>query len=134
MPYAHEVTEPALDVADETYLRVRAEVLAPVVADPASWRLWWPDLVPTVTRDRGPQGQQWAVAGALRGTMEVWLEALGEGTVVHWYLRADPPSPLRPGRLRRDRERRVVAWKAAMFALKDRLESVKDQAGTAESI
>lgn len=127
------MAEPAVDVADETYVRVPPEVLAPVVADPGSWRLWWPDLVPTVTRDRGPKGQQWAVAGALRGSMEVWLEGVGQGTVVHWYLRADPPSPLPSRRLRRVRERRVLAWKADMFALKDRLEAFKDEAGTAES-
>jgi hypothetical protein len=127
------MTEPAVDIADETYLRVAPQVLAPVVADPGSWRLWWPDLVLTVTRDRGAKGQQWSVAGGLRGSMEAWLEAVGEGTVVHWYLRADPPSPLPPRRLRRVRERRVLAWKADMFALKDRLEAFKDQAGTAES-
>ena len=29
--------------------------------------------------------------------MEIWLEPVGDGTVVHWYLRADPPTPLARG-------------------------------------
>ena len=138
--YPVSKTAPAVDIADESYVRVIPGVLAPVVADPRSWRLWWPDLQLVVTRDRGEKGQQWAVAGALRGSMEVWLEAVGGGTVVHWYLRADPPSPLsgtRAGRLRRVRERRVLGWKAHMFGLKDRLETradLKDPSGPAESI
>lgn len=113
---------PAIDVADEMYVRVAPSVLAPLVADPASWIRWWPDLVPRGTRDRGVKGQQWAVTGALRGSMEVWLEPVAEGTVVHWYLRADPARSLSPRRVRQVRERRVRRWKADMFALKDRLE------------
>ena len=129
-----------MDIADETYIRVAPHVLAPVVADPRSWRLWWPDLQLVVTRDRRAKGQQWAVTGALRGSMEVWLEAVGGGTVVHWYLREDPPSPhggTSAGRLRRSRERRVLGWKTHMFGLKDRLEThadLKDPSEFAESI
>ena len=69
--------------------------------------------------------------------MEVWLEALGGGTVVHWYLRAVPRAATSARRLRRDRERRVVAWKAHMFELKDQVEAgagLKDPALPAESI
>lgn len=131
---------PLVDIADETYVGVVPGVLASIVADPRSWRLWWPDLQLVVTRDRGEKGQQWAVTGALRGSMEVWLEAVGGGTVVHWYLRGDPSSSAaikRAGRLRRDRERRVRSWKAQMFRLKDRLEAgpdLKDPSRPAESI
>lgn len=129
-----------MDIADDTYVRVPPDRVAPVVADPASWRLWWPDLVPTVSADRGLAGHRWTVSGALRGSMEVWLEPLGGGTVVHWFLRADPAPPRSassPRLLRRARERRVLAWKAHMFALKDRLETsgdVKDPTVAAESL
>ena len=123
---------PVLDIADETFLRVPPAVLAPVVADTASWITWWPDLVPHVTRDRGVKGHQWSVTGALVGSMEVWLEPVGEGTVVHWYLRADPSSPLSARRVRRLRKRRVLTWKQHMFELKDRLESFKDRGGPAD--
>jgi len=125
-----------MDIADETFVRVPAATLAVIVADPRSWRLWWTDLEPAVTKDRGVKGQQWAVGGALRGTMEVWLEAVAGGTVIHWYLRADPTAPA-SRRLRRVREDRVLAWKGHMFALKDRLEGpehVKVGVVPAESI
>lgn len=123
---------PALDVADETYVAVPPTALAPVVADPTSWTRWWPDLEVTVTRDRGVKGQQWAVGGPVTGSMEVWLEPVGEGTVVHWFLRADPVVPRHLRRLRADRERRVLAWKSVMFDLKDRLEGVKIAAPRAD--
>lgn len=116
---------PLVDVADDTFLRVPPPVLAKLVADSACWIRWWPDLVPHLTRDRGVKGQQWTVTGALRGSMEVWLEPVAGGTVVHWYLRADPVLPRvarSPRRVRRERERRVRAWKSDMYALKDRLE------------
>ena len=115
------------------FVRVSPQVLAPVVADSGSWIRWWPDLVPHVTRDRGVKGQQWAVTGALAGSMEIWLEPVGRGTVVHWYLRAKPTRTLSHRRLRRERERRVRSWKRDMFALKDRLERVKNRPGPAES-
>jgi len=134
VPSNPDFAGPAVDIADETFVRVPPGKLAPVVADPGSWRLWWPDLVPTVTRDRGVKGQQWAVTGALCGSMEIWLEAVGEGTVIHWYLRADPPSPLPARRLRRVREGHGLAWKAHAFALKDRLEAFKDRPGPVESM
>jgi hypothetical protein len=120
-----ELPLPLIDVADDTYLRVAPSELARLVADSAWWIRWWPDLVPHVTRDRGVKGQQWTVTGALRGSMEVWLEPVGAGTVVHWYLRADPARPRvarSPRRVRQERERRVRAWKSDMYALKDRLE------------
>jgi hypothetical protein len=128
-----QLPSPSLDIADETFVRVTPEVLAPVVADSGSWIRWWPDLVPHVTRDRGVKGQQWAVTGALAGSMEIWLEPVSGGTVVHWYLRANPSRALSRRRLRRERERRVRSWKRDMFALKDRLERVKNRPGPAES-
>ena len=62
--------------------------------------------------------------------MEIWLEPVGPGTVVHWYLRVDPARPRvarSPRRVRRERERRVRAWKSDMYALKDRLDEVEFQ-------
>ena len=119
---------PDIDIADETYVGCPPALLAPAVADPASWARWWPDLRLSVTRNRGVKGQQWAVRGALTGSMEIWLEPVGPGTVVHWFLRADPPEGARRGRSRwldKERPRRVKAWKAHAFALKDRLEGAE---------
>lgn len=132
MPDRYDLGRPAVDIADETYVGRPPSVLAPLVADPARWRRWWPDLDLRVTRDRGDKGQQWQVGGALRGSMEIWLEPVGEGTVVHWFVRATPAKSLSPRRLRAARERRVLAWKAVAFAVKDRLEGVKPGPAPAE--
>lgn len=123
--FAHRSRSPHLDIADETYVGVPPGTLAPVVADPVAWRGWWPDLHLAVTRDRGVKGQQWAVGGAVLGSMEVWLEPMAQGTVVHWFLRADLARASTPRLVRRERERRVLAWKLVMFTLKDRLEGLK---------
>jgi hypothetical protein len=113
---------PALDIADDTFVARPPAAVAALVGDPRSWGTWWPDLLLTVTRDRGVKGVQWAVRGALTGSMEIWLEQVRGGTVVHWYLRADPPSPLTERRGRQLREARVRAWKVTAFTLKDGLE------------
>ncbi len=115
----------ALDIADDTFVACPPETVAAEVGEVSAWPGWWPDLRLTVTRDRGVKGIQWAVRGALTGSMEIWLEPVRAGTVLHWYLRVDPPEPWSDRRLRRVRERRVRAWKSAAFALKDRLEGAE---------
>jgi hypothetical protein len=56
--------------------------------------------------------------------MEVWLEAVGDGTVLHWFLRVDPVGePLTRRAATREGVRRQRAAKAVAFALKDRLEA-----------
>jgi len=118
-----------LDVADDTYVVAAPDEVAAAVHDRASWARWWPDLAPTVTRDRGVEGVQWSVGGALQGSMELWLEPWGDGVLVHWYLRADPSADRPQARrgLRRlgpeeERDRRARDWKRHVHALKDALE------------
>lgn len=106
------------DLADDTFVAAPPAALARVVADPERWRAWWPDLVLTTTVDRGRLGRHWAVSGALTGTAEVWLEPVGDGTVVHLYLRA--------GLTDRQRAVRARAWKAAIHAVKDALEQGRE--------
>jgi hypothetical protein len=137
----------ALDIADDTFVVATPAAVAALVRDPACWSTWWPDLVPTVTRDRGLAGVQWLVRGTVLGSMEVWLEPWGDGVVVHWYLRASSARFVR--RPERERAKRVLSWKRHVCALKDQLESgrepgspragigagaVKEQAEPAESI
>ncbi|KMS85581.1 hypothetical protein [Prauserella rugosa] len=117
------VSEPALDIVDETFLTVPPGTVAAVFADPAAWRRYWPDLVLEVYTDRGDQGLRWTVRGALIGTMEVWLEPVLDGTVLHYFLRATPAGqPLTPARLRREFDRRARAAKAIALDLKTTLE------------
>jgi hypothetical protein len=114
-----------VDVVDETFLAVPPERLAPEFADPARWRDLWPDLALQVFADRGPKGVRWSVVGdAWLGSMEVWLEAMGDGTVLHYFLRVDPAEGTLARRAAtREGIRRQRAAKAVAFALKDRLEA-----------
>lgn len=112
------------DIAQEMYVRRDPAVLAGVVADPAVWRGWWPDLQLETTRDRGVEGRCWRVSGPVSGEMEIWLEPVAAGTVVHWFVRAQA-APGRRRYARRWQRRAVLVWQAQLFAVKDRLESVK---------
>lgn len=114
-----------VDVMDETFLAVPPAVLAAEFADPAGWARRWPDLHLRVLADRGVQGLRWRVGGTWTGSMEVWLEPVGDGTVLHYFLRVDPSDPARTlGRRDATREavRRQRAAKVLAFALKDRLD------------
>lgn len=118
----------SVDVLDETFLAVPPRSLAVIFADAERWRRFWPDLRLSVYADRGEQGLRWTVHGALVGTMEVWLEPVLDGTVLHYYLRADPagrdgnPVPARPRRAAAETRRRQLAAKHLAFALKEELE------------
>ena len=125
--HAHRV--PAVDVIDETFLAVPRARVAAEFADPARWPAWWPRLRPEIAHDRGADGIRWTVTGALAGTMEVWLEEVLDGTVLHFFLRADPPHDAQPrGRFarrrwaRRESDRWHLGFKTRAFTLKRRLE------------
>jgi len=131
-------TSPLVDLVDDTYVACAPDVVAQAVADERRWEAWWPDLRLTTTRDRGLKGRQWAVRGALVGTMEVWLEPWWDGVLLHLYLRADPTPPaLRPRWAddhvdasrwgTRERRRRAQQWKTHVHRLKDELEAPRDQ-------
>jgi hypothetical protein len=120
---------PSVDVVDETFVAVPPGVLAAEFATPAQWRALWPDLDLEVVTDRGAAGFRWTVTGALVGSMEVWLEPVLDGTVLHYFLRADPPGPdgtplpAPPRRGAAEAQRRQRAAKTIAFACKDRLEA-----------
>jgi hypothetical protein len=120
---------PSVDVVDETFLAVPREVVAAEFVDPARWPRLWPDLRLEIMTDRGAEGVRWTVHGALVGSMEVWLEPVLDGTVLHYYLRADPagpdgaPRPLPPRRGAVEAARRQRAAKAIALACKARLEA-----------
>ena len=114
-----------VDVVDETFLAVPPGRRGPAGSDPAVWRRLWPDLALRVFTDRGEKGVRWSVVGdAWQGSMEVWLEAVGDGTVLHYFLRVDPVGePLSRRAATREGVRRQRAAKALAFGLKDRLEA-----------
>ena len=116
-----------VDLIDETFVVCEPVVLAARIHDPHMWRTWWPELELTVFMDRGDRGLRWAVAGALVGSCEIWLEPCADGAIVHYYLRADPPmsEQMRDRRRLGERMRRQHArrWKCHVSALKDELEA-----------
>jgi hypothetical protein len=119
---------PQIDVMDSTWIPARPEVIAPVLADPASWSHWWPGLALTVRERRGVKGVRWTVSGVqaasdagLAGTAEVWLQPMCDGVVAHFFLRLHPAperalTARRARRIERDYRRRT---KSAFWALAD---------------
>ena len=125
---------PAVDLVDETYVVADRAVLAAVVGDSRRWTLWWPELTLTVFMDRGLDGIRWSPTGRWVGSLEIWLEQVGDGVLVHHYARLDPVDPATGAaralphdsagwrRAARARARRARAWKRSVWALKDELE------------
>jgi hypothetical protein len=114
---------PQLELVDETFVVAAPAQAARAVRDPSRWRQWWPDLDLSVFQDRGEHGVRWNVRGALTGSMEVWLESYGDGVIVHYYLRCDPPGrALHQRAAAREVRRRALRAKQVFWALKDELE------------
>lgn len=113
---------PTVDVMDETFLAVPPARVAPIFADPGAWTRFWPDLTCEVIADRGAEGMRWTVGGGLRGSMEVWLEPMLDGTCLHYFLRAEPPVALGRRALEKEIRRRQLRAKRIAFALKSHLE------------
>lgn len=112
----------ALDVVDQTFVAAAPEQVAKELARPHRWRRWWPDLQLRVMHDRGAAGIRWQVGGALLGTMEVWLEPVLDGTVVHHFLHADRPALVPRDIPAQVRGRRLQAKRVA-FEVKRTLEA-----------
>lgn len=85
----------SIQVADQTFVVARGAVVGEVLADRAHWRRWWPDLTLEVREDRGDKGIRWFVTGTLTGTMEVWLEPVLDGVILHYFLHAETYGPAR---------------------------------------
>jgi hypothetical protein len=110
---------PGIDLIDETYVAVEPAALVPRVTDAALWQAWFPRLQRQVFMDRGEKGVRWSVTGDIDGSVEVWLEAYGRGTIVHWYVRGDEASDRRAEKVREHYHRTI---KQGMFLVKDQAE------------
>jgi hypothetical protein len=121
---------PLIDVVDSTWFAARPATVAAIVAEPANWRRWWPDLALEVDEWRSHKGVRWlvpAVGGAgagLAGSAEIWLEPMFDGVVVHFFLRLDAPPGRTLGHRRRERltDEYRRSTKRAFWALADRLD------------
>jgi hypothetical protein len=118
---------PEVDVVDDTWIGVGPTVLAPVVGNAANWPRWWPELTVTVQQRRGAKGMRWTIPtgrrGAVTGSMEIWLEPVADGTVVHYFLRLDGSRrSLRPRERDRLQAEYRVRMKAILFAVADQVD------------
>ena len=116
----------SIQVADETFVCADPADVGAAIADPVSWRRWWPDLRLTVVEDRGPAGHRWTITGALTGTMEIWLEASSDGVILHYFVHAEPSGvaawELAKMNLAKANHQRRVAGKRMAFEVKQKLE------------
>ena len=116
----------SIQVADETFVCADPADVGAAIADPVSWRRWWPDLRLTVVEDRGPAGHRWTITGALTGTMEVWLEGSYDGVILHYFVHAEPSGvaawELAKMNLAKANHQRRVAGKRMAFEVKQKLE------------
>ena len=106
-----------MDIGDETYVAVAPRLLARRLVDPELLAEWFPRLTFEVFMDRAENGTRWSVTGEIDGSMEVWLEPMPPGTLVHWFVRGEARNS------RRDTTRHYVdTLNARMFAFKDAAE------------
>lgn len=110
-------SRPLVDVVDETFIRaepldVRAALVGPGVLD-----VLWPGLEREVVQDRGAKGVRWRTGGEVTGRLEIWLEEVPGGTIVHHFVRGEQVGgPRRWESVHRKR------WKSGVHDIKDRLE------------
>lgn len=117
----------SIQVADETFIAADPVSVGRAVAGPADWRRWFPDLILQVIEDRAEKGVRWTVTGPLTGTMEIWLEPMLDGVLLHYFLHAEPAgltaAQLAGVDLAAMTHRRRVAGKRMSFEVKNRLEA-----------
>ena len=119
----------SVQVADETFVAADGAAVGAAIANPARWRRWWPDLRLEVIEDRADKGIRWSVTGPLAGTMEIWLEPMLDGVILHYFLHAEPTGTTADDRVRTDLaalvHRRRVAGKNMAFEIKTDLERTR---------
>jgi Polyketide cyclase / dehydrase and lipid transport len=118
---------PAIDVVDSTWINAPPAVVAAIVADPANWPRWWPDLDLVADEWRGNTGMRWTVrptSAGESGSMEVWLEPAFDGVVLHYFLRLDAAAgrEMRRGRRARRAHFHRRRAKLVFWALADNLD------------
>ncbi|MCB0934339.1 MAG: polyketide cyclase / dehydrase and lipid transport [Mycobacterium sp.] len=114
-----------IQIADETFVAADPAAVGREVSNRDAWRRWFPDLALTVVEDRAEKGMRWAVAGPLTGTMEIWLEPVLDGVVLHYFLHAEPSGEVVKTNAAKMTHQRRVAGKRMAFEVKSRLEATR---------
>ncbi|MEU0545191.1 polyketide cyclase / dehydrase and lipid transport [Nocardia sp. NPDC005978] len=115
----------SIQVADQTFVAAPGTAVGELLADKARWRRWWPDLQLQVREDRADKGIRWTIAGGATGTMEVWLEPMLDGVILHYFMHAEPKGveSMSARELMAANRARRVAGKKMSFEVKARLEA-----------
>ena len=113
---------PAIDVADETFVAATPETVARYVSNPDRWEAWFDGLTLVVGEDRGTLGVRWLVLGALVGTAEIWIEPVGDGALIHLFLRGQTQGRASRRAHRTASSRWGLRVKTVAFGIKDALE------------
>ena len=113
-----------IQIADETFVAAAPEAVGRAVGDRTAWRRWFPDLRLEVVEDRAEKGVRWTTSGPLTGTMEIWLEPVLDGVVLHYFLHAEPTGGAKSAAAKLNHQRRV-AGKRMAFEVKNRLEATR---------
>ena len=111
----------SIQVSDQMFIAAPGEVVARAIAAPSRWRGWWPKLSVSVREDRGAKGVRWIISGEIDGTMEVWLEPMLDGVIVHYFVHAEPAST--PVNLVALNRKYRVSGKEMSFELKREIEA-----------
>ncbi|CAM3854180.1 hypothetical protein TSOC111612_18300 [Tsukamurella ocularis] len=105
-------------MADVAFVAAHPSAVAAAMAGAQRWRGWFPDLRLTVTEDRGDLGIRWKVDGAVAGTSEFWIEPHLDGSLLHYFLHAEPKAPMTPEQIAADVRERRVRGHDVMFDVK----------------
>jgi hypothetical protein len=116
----------SIQIADQTFIAADPAAVGNAVSDASNWLRWWPDLYLDTVEERQEKGIRWVVTGALTGTMEIWLEQMLDGVILHYFLHAEPAGAaawqLARMNLAKMTHQRRVAGKNMAFELKMKLE------------
>jgi|SRR4051812_7658365 hypothetical protein len=119
----------SIQIADQTFIAADPAVVGNAVSDASNWLRWWPDLYLDTVEERHEKGIRWVVTGALTGTMEIWLEPMLDGVILHYFLHAEPAGAaawqLARMNLAKMTHQRRVAGKNMAFELKMKLEAAR---------
>lgn len=118
-------------MADVAFVAAHPSAVAAAMAGAQRWRGWFPDLRLTVTEDRGDLGIRWKVDGAVTGTSEFWIEPHLDGSLLHYFLHAEPKGPMTPERIAADVRERRVRGHDVMFDVKFAAEDGRGLGGPA---
>ncbi len=113
---AYEVS--TIQVADVAFVAAGPGRVAAALAGERRWRRWFPDLLLSITDDRGKRGLRWKVEGALTGTSEMWIEPALDGVLLHYFLHAEPLRPMAPEEVAAQTRDRRLSGRSAMLDAK----------------